>query len=84
MVKLFNLYSKNTAGKRLQVSYDPLPLIPMTLTEIAITDKYKAFALSMSVMAILVPKQMLLFYCIGGFLLDSFTMVPHRECGLCL
>ena len=43
-----------------------------------------AFALSMSVMAVLVPKQMLLFCCVGGFLLNSFAMVPHRKCGLCL
>ena len=44
----------------------------------------KAFALSMSVMAVLVPKQMLLFCCVVFFLLDSFAMVPHRNCGLCL
>ena len=44
----------------------------------------KAFALSMSVMAVLVSKQILLFCCVGGFLLDCFAMVPHRECGLCL
>ena len=44
----------------------------------------KAFALSMSVMAVLIPKRMLLFCCVGGFLLDSFAMVFHRECGLCL
>ena len=44
----------------------------------------KAFALSLSVMAVLVPKRMLLFCCVGGFLLDSFVMVPHSECGLCL
>ena len=44
----------------------------------------KAFALSPSVMAVLVSKWMLLFCCVGGFLLDSFAMVPHRECGLCL
>ena len=36
----------------------------------------KAFALSMSMMAALVPKQMLLFYCLSSFLLDSFAMVP--------
>ena len=40
--------------------------------------------LSISVMAILVLKQMLLFCCVGCFLLDSFAMVPYRECGLCL
>ena len=38
-----------------------------------------AFALSMSEMALLVPKQILLFCCVGGFLLDSFAMVPHRD-----
>ena len=35
----------------------------------------KAFALSMSVMAVLVPKRMLLFCCVAGILLDSFAMV---------
>ena len=35
----------------------------------------KAFALSMSMMGILILKQMLLFYFVGCFLLDSFTMV---------
>ena len=35
-----------------------------------------AFALSMSVMAVLVPKQMLLFCYVGFFLLDSFAMLP--------
>ena len=44
----------------------------------------KTFALSMSVMAVLLSKQMLLFCCIGCFLLDSFAMLPHKECGLCL
>ena len=44
----------------------------------------KAFALSMSVMAVLVLKQIFLFYSVGGLLLDSFAMVPHSECGLCL
>ena len=44
----------------------------------------KAFALSMSVMAVLLPKQMLLFRGMGVFVLNSFVMVPHRECGLCL
>ena len=44
----------------------------------------KAFALSLSVMAVLVLKRMLLFCCVGGFLLDSFAIVPHRECELCL
>ena len=39
----------------------------------------KAFDLSMSVMAVLVPKQMLLFCFVGCFLLDSFAMVPHKE-----
>ena len=43
-----------------------------------------AFALSMSVMAVLIPNRMLLFCCVGFFLLNSFGMVPHRECGLCL
>ena len=45
-----------------------------------------AFALYeyVSVMAVLVPKRMLLFCCVGCFLLHRFAMVPHRECGLCL
>ena len=44
---------------------------------------FKAVALSMSVMTVLIPKQMLLFCCEVFFLLDSFAMMPHRECGLC-
>ena len=43
-----------------------------------------AFAFLMSVMAVLVLKRMLLFCCVGCFLLDSFAMVSHRECRLCL
>ena len=39
----------------------------------------KAIALSMSVMAVLVANQMLLFCCVGGFLLNSFAMVPTRS-----
>ena len=30
-------------------------------------------------MAVLVPKLMLLFCCVGGFWLDSFVMVPTRS-----
>ena len=41
----------------------------------------KAFTLSMSVMAVVVPKRMLLICCVGGFLLDCFAMVHHRRCG---
>ena len=44
----------------------------------------KAFALSLSVIAVLVPKRMVLFCYLGYFVLDSFAMVPQRECGLCL
>ena len=44
----------------------------------------KAVAFSLSVMAVLDPKRMLLLSCVGGFLLDSFALVPNRECGLCL
>ena len=40
----------------------------------------KAFALPMFLMAVLVSKRMLLFCCVGGFLLDSFAIVPQREC----
>ena len=38
-------------------------------------------SLSMSVVAVLVlvPQRMLLFDCVGVFLLDSFAMVSHRE-----
>ena len=43
-----------------------------------------SFALCMSVMAVLVPKRMLLFHCVGCYLLDSFALVPRRECELCL
>ena len=45
----------------------------------------KAFALSMSVMALLVPKRMLLFCCKVFFVtVDKFVVVPHRKCALCL
>lgn len=43
-----------------------------------------AFALSLSVIAVLVPKRMLLFCCVGDFFCDSFAIVLHSECGLCL
>ena len=35
-----------------------------------------AFVCLCQYMTVLVPKRMLLFYCVGGFLLDSFAMVP--------
>ena len=44
----------------------------------------EAFPLSVSVVAVLIWKQKLLFCCVGGFLLNSFTVVAHREYGLCL
>ena len=37
------------------------------------------FALSMLVMAVLVPKRMLLFCCVGSFLLNSFAMAPQNK-----
>ena len=42
----------------------------------------KAFASSMSVMTVSFKVNAFVF-CVGGLLLDSFAMVPHRECGLC-
>ena len=39
--------------------------------------------MSMLVMAVFVLKQMLLFCCVGGVLLDSYAMMPHKVCGLC-
>ena len=38
-----------------------------------------AFALSISVMGVLVLIQMLLFCCVGCFLLDNFAMVPTES-----
>ena len=43
----------------------------------------KSFCFAMSVMAVLIPKQMLLSVVQVVFLLNSLGMVPHRECGLC-
>ena len=44
----------------------------------------KVFDLSMTVMAVLVSRRMILFCCVGDFMLDSFAMVHYQECRLCL
>ena len=43
----------------------------------------KPVTLSMSVKVVLFSKQMLRFCCVGGFLLDSFAMVPTGCVNFC-
>ena len=47
------------------------------------SDVHKLFIKSFCFVSVskadLVPKRMLLFCCVCGFWLDSFSMVPHRE-----
>ena len=59
-------------------------LILFVLYEVAFVNcLLNGFALSMSVMVVLVVKQMFLFCCVGGFLLNSFAMVLHSVDCVC-